>query len=295
MELDRSNENGAPIRRGARLVAAVLALALSSCTDLTAVQQFSAAAPDQAKLDALSDTYVSDPGMLNSWKTLRGTADPELDALTAARTDQKAALDELNGLIAAYMTALGSLSASSLTDVGAQAKVVSDSLSKLNAADKSLGLSNAKISAIGDLLKIVPGDILAVWRAEKLKAILAGNQAAFHALLDTESFVVGRYASDFAVVAGEVKGDKDFADAQAGGQPFARMALLSTDRLAAADMKTLSAARTAAAAYKDALAKLGAAYDKLVDANGDYSIKTVEDLKPYLTDIEKAYSDIGKL
>lgn len=281
------------IERWLLVPAVFFAIITASCADLTAVQEFSKATPNQAQLDRLNDGFASAPAIENEWNTLRGTRDLALDSQANQINEEKVALDEVNALIVNYMKALGNLSDANLTDVSSQAQSVKDELTQLSKSETGMGLDAGKISAIGDLLKVATNDTLSFWRARKLEETLQSNQASFHALLDTETQIVGFYTLDFQNILQEIHGDVAYVDDHASSFPYGTRLLL--DRAARKDTKSLNDELAAANSYKDALAKLGHSYDQLVQANGNFSAATYAAIKEDLDDVQKAYIDIAKL
>jgi hypothetical protein len=277
-------------------VIAVCLLTLGGCVDLSAVDKFAQTAPDVSKLDALTDIYVSDPATQYSWQSVWLTGAPDAAQITTDRAKQKATLDDLHALIVNYIQALGGLSGTNLTDVSAQAKIVS---AGLTSSEGRLGLSSSQVSTVGDLLIIVPQNALNVWREHEIGEIIKTNQAAFHAMLNVETMIVQKiYILDFQSVLNTIEATTarmEAALASPTADPTARAAAFNFQENASTAEAHYETAIGAAQHYVIALQKLGAAYDILAQQSGDLSSATLQQILPLLNDASKAYADLKKL
>ena len=292
------------------LLAVSTAISLAGCADLSAVADFAKMAPDVAKLDTLTDVYVAAPAIQSEWAAIWTKPDPALADQFKKRQDQKVAIDALHALIVNYMKALGGLAGPGATDISAQAKLVGTNLAALQKADPSL-LPTAQVAPISDLVSVIPQGILDLYRQSEVSSIIVKNQVSFHRMIDAETEIVqGSFERDIsqackAILAathqtlGEFNSscgpDGTIAIVVISGSPTKRATTFGFGRSANADIAKLNAAARGAQQYVTALQKLREAYDVLVQDAGHIDATTVTRIIPLLTDVEKAYSDIGSL
>lgn len=271
-------------------------LFLAGCVDLSAVTKFSQTAPDVAKLDVLTDLYVSDPQTMGEWQSVWVTPDPALALTTTDREKQKPVFDELHALIVNYMKALGQLADSKVTDLSGQAKAVSSNLVSLQKSD-DIKITAAQAARIGDLVTVIPQDLLSIWRGYEIGRLIKRNQAAFQAMIYTEIVIVQRYESDYHQLLAVVTDTAGMMDAaiRHEANPLARAARFAFRKDVAQTTDRFTAANSAAQKYVVALQKLGAAYDTLVQNSDHFTAATLQAILPDLNDATKAYADIMSL
>jgi predicted secreted protein len=277
----------------------LFAVLLIGCADLSAVTKFSQTAPDIAKLDALNDVYISDPQTMSEWESIWQVPDPRLMTQKSEREKQKVALDSLHELLINYMKALGDLSGSKVTDVSTQAKAVSTNLSTLQKANQ-INLSANQVSSIGDLVSVVPQDMLNIWRADKVAQLIRENQKPFQALVSTEITVIGEiYCLDYDNVARTIESAACRLEGSwpktKDQNPVSRAAHFSFQQNVVKAKTRIENAKTAAQKYVEALKKLSAAYNILVEQSDHFSSQTLLAILPLLDDANKAYVDVRNL
>lgn len=178
------------------VVSVTVMLLLSACgTDPSAVQSFSQLAPDQSKVDILTQDYADVPGELIQLDVLHRLSAASVNALSADEQtckNQIKAIDGINSVIVNYMKALGALANNTLVQTSTDTATLKTGITALQTAEPNLGITSTEITAIGDVSTFLADAATSVYRQKNLKDAIARNQAPFQKLVATEEQIISR-------------------------------------------------------------------------------------------------------
>jgi hypothetical protein len=164
MKMDKKRRKPMIQRRAFVLVTLTLFLLLPaiSCTNLTAVQEWSKTSLEATQYNEIVTTYANTPQRLKKY-------DPSdvWDMQIQLRDKQAEALRQILSIISDYMAALATLSADSTIDYNKDVDAVTTSIGNLNA-----GISNETLGAVGSLVKAVVGAAAKAYQAKQVSIII---------------------------------------------------------------------------------------------------------------------------
>jgi len=276
-------------------------LMLTGCLNTSAVSSFAQEAPDVTKLDALTDVFVGIPAAQTEWDLQRRIPDDQRDQLaqaTAVRHQQQANLDKLHAVLVDYMKALGGLSAPKLTDVSGSADFVTGGLTSLQTAIPTLGITTAQVSLVGDLVNLIGELAISGWRQYELAGVIEKGQPLFQNLVALEIQIIHRgIIPDIQSVEAQIRENQtvELNNLSHSRGDVAVVTAFDFRRNATSDLDHYETAENAAKAYVKALNALAAAHTKLYEERDQLSVKTLEQILPFLQQAETAYQDLRKL
>lgn len=171
-------------------------LLLSACgIDPSAVQSFSQLAPDQSKVDILTQDYADVPRDLIQLDVLHRLSAASVKSLSEdeqTRKNQIKAIDGINSVIVNYMKVLGALANNTLVQTSTDTATLKTGITALQTAEPNLGITPAEITAIGDVSTFLADAATSAYRQKNLKDAIAHNQAPFQKLVATEEQIISR-------------------------------------------------------------------------------------------------------
>ena len=184
-------------RQASRFAAvAVIAGFVSACAvDPSAVQSFSALAPNQGKLDVLTQAYADVPVNLLQLDVLHRLSSDRKKALTddeVTRKAQLAAIDGIHTVLVNYMKALGALANDTLVQTSTDTATLTKGLTALQKAEPALGITSAQITAVGDLSTLLGDAVTSFYREQQLSDVIGRANAPFQQLVATEQQIISR-------------------------------------------------------------------------------------------------------
>ncbi len=169
---------------------------VSACAvDPSAVQSFSGLAPDQAKLDVLTQAYAEVPSNLIGLDVLHRLSASERKALTndeVTRKNQLTAIDGIHAVLVNYMKALGALANNTLVQTSTDATTLTKGITALQTAEPTLGITTAQITAVGDLSKLLGDAATSFYRERQLSYVIGRANGPFQQLVATEQQIISR-------------------------------------------------------------------------------------------------------
>ena len=165
-------------RRGYFLAAAAAGIVIFavSCTNLTAVREWSKTSVEATQYDEIVATYADTPQRLKRYDP----SGPWEDQI-ALRKNQAAALSQILSVVSDYMAALATLSGDSLIDYKKDVDALTSGLGKLNA-----GISTETIGAVGSLVKTILGASAKLYQARQVSIIVERANAPLQVILAGE-------------------------------------------------------------------------------------------------------------
>ncbi|MDD3371338.1 MAG: hypothetical protein PHE27_05880 [Alphaproteobacteria bacterium] len=270
---------------------------LGGCVDTSAVTKFAQTAPDQTKLSALADVWVALPENEIKWDIYRrNELKDKLKADQQVRQKQKKSLEELNGVLIAYMNALGAMSGSALSDTTAPAKSAIDGLKALKSS-KALGITDAEIASVNTLFSFVANLAVSGVQQHELLRALESGEGPFQDIVSIERKIVKRgiLAGIKSLKSSIRRVDDEAQETLPKDQKLSQIAAFALHRAAEEDLSSCSAQEEAAKAYIKALDNLSEAHTVLYESRNKLSKQTVEKILPYIEKIEDAYAALGQL
>jgi hypothetical protein len=176
-------------------LAAIFCFFSACAVDPSAVQSFSGLAPDQTKLDALTQAYADVPAKLIDLDVLHRLSQNEQNALIrdeATRKSQLSAIDGIHAVLVNYMKALGALASDTLVQTSTDTTTLTKGLTALQTAEPTLGITTAQITAVGDLSKLLADAATSFYREQQLSDVISRANAPFQQLVATEQQIVSR-------------------------------------------------------------------------------------------------------
>jgi hypothetical protein len=171
-------------------------LLVSACgTDPSAVQSFSQLAPDQNKLDTLTQAYADVPGKLIQLDVLHRLTPASLNSLFAdeqTRKEQIKAIDGIHSVVVDYMKALGALANDTLVQTSTDTATLKKGVTALQIAEPRLGITSDQVMVIGNVSRFLANAATSAYRQKNLADAIARNQAPFQKLIATENQIILR-------------------------------------------------------------------------------------------------------
>jgi hypothetical protein len=159
-----------------KAVIAGIVIFAASCTNLTAVREWSKTSVEATQYDEIVATYADTPQRLKRYDP----SGPWEDQI-ALRKNQAAALSQILSVVSDYMAALTALSGDSLIDYKKDVDALTTGLGKLNA-----GISTETIGAVGSLVKTILGASVQLYQARQVATIVERANAPLQVILGGE-------------------------------------------------------------------------------------------------------------
>jgi hypothetical protein len=169
---------------------------INACAvDPSAVKSFSALAPDQTKLDALTQAYADVPANLIDLDVLNRLSETKRKELIEDEATRKSQLSDIDGIhtvLVNYMKALGALADNTLVQTSTDTTTLTKGLTSLQTAEPHLGITTAQITAVGDLSNLLGDAATSYYREKELSEIISQANAPFQELIGAEQQIVSR-------------------------------------------------------------------------------------------------------
>lgn len=277
----------AMIRRR-RWVSGAMALCIvmlaTSCTNLTAVREWSKTSLEATQYNELITTYASTPLRLKRY-------DPSgpWDDQASLRKKQADALKQLLSLVSEYMASLAALSADSTIDYSKDVDSLTTAIENLDA-----GISKDTLGAAGSLAKTVFEAAAKAYQAKQVAALVGQANAPLQVILQGElrQIVDQDFRRDLKIE--RVSLDRYYdAQLQTGDASVAA-------RTALAEWKELRLEQNARqskalCAYLEVLDKVAEGHQKLYDSRNDLDAKTlIKDLYVLVVELRKQIKELAE-
>jgi hypothetical protein len=276
------------LRLPALSLAALAAVSLSACTNLTAVRTFATTSAAAVENKEVLADYARSPVVLARLAPADRSA--ELKTLAKERAKQRARLWSVQRVLGHYFRTLGDLAASSLPSANSEIGALTIALEDAKGVVGAAAIPDATFDAAGSIAKVLTRLALDRWRQAKVaeivrevdpfvQRVVAGLgevvQKHFSASLDQEAEAIRGYF------------ETALADAKSRGEEEA------TGRLAryleAEALDGVEARRQKLAPYLEALGKVGKGHAELAANAGTLDGKTLVD------QLEQLSKELGTL
>lgn len=157
------------------VMASCIVILVVSCTDLTAVREWSKTSLEATQYNEIVTTYADTPERLKRYDQENSSF---WDDESALRKNQAEALKQILSVVSDYMAALAILSADSTIDYGKDVDSLTTSIGKLNA-----GISKETLGAVGSLMKAMLGAAAKVYQAKQVANIVEEANGPLQAIL----------------------------------------------------------------------------------------------------------------
>jgi len=158
------------------LMALCLVVLAASCTDLTAVRDWSKKSLEASQYNEIVTTYANTPERLKKYDPA-GSYDNQI----ADRKKQAEALKQILSVVSDYMAALATLSADGTVDYSKDVDSLTTSIGKLNA-----GISQNTLGAVGSLVKDLLGAAAQAYQAKQVANIVEKANDPLQVILRTD-------------------------------------------------------------------------------------------------------------
>ena len=143
-------------------MAVLIIMGIISCTNLTAVREWSKTSLEATQYNEILTTYTNTPHRLKRY-------DPsaDWDAQIELRKKQAQALRQILTIVSDYIASLAILCADSTIDYNKDVDALTTSIGKLNA-----GISDDTLGAVGSLIKVVVEAAAKAYRAKQVVIVI---------------------------------------------------------------------------------------------------------------------------
>lgn len=260
-----------------------MALALTGCANLGAIQEFGALSADSASYTALTDDYLTSPER-SKRHTLRldDAKRATLAQQAKARAPQRAQLQLYHTTVTAYMAALAALAADEVTSYDGQLDPLVD------AASKGGLIAGDKAGMVKSISKLLADAATNAYRQRELKRLIANGNAPLQGVIADMHRIMAGFDS---AVADEAEQYEDYYDALitlAGKKEPVAAELLWAQR--EATLLGLDQRKRAIPRYAETLRMIAVAHQSLFDNRDRIANKEVlAQLRKYTTAIRHSY------
>ena len=266
-------------RRGWLLAVAASCIVIlaASCTNLTAVREWSKTSLEATQYNEIVTTYANTPERLKRY-------DPSgpWDSQIALRKNQAEALKQILSVVSDYMAALATLSADSTIDYSKDVDSLTSSIGKLNA-----GISTETLGAVGALVKTVLGAAAKAYQAKQVANIIEEANAPLQTTLrgDLRQIVDLDFRRDLKIEKGELDRYYDSFLQTGSPSPAAKVALEEWKELR---LQQNAMRVKAVDAYLVVLDKVAEGHQKLYNNRNKLDAKTlIKDLYSLVVELRK--------
>lgn len=158
---------------------------LSSCTDLTAVREWSKTSLEATQFNEVVTTYADTPNRLMRYDKQDEATSKHWNEQSKLRLAQAKALQSILSLVGDYMATLATLSADGTIDYSKEVKTFTGSVQELNKAANS-SISNETIGAISSLVKSISNAALNYWQAREVSNLVQQANNPLQTILSGE-------------------------------------------------------------------------------------------------------------
>ena len=171
-------------------MASCIVVLAASCTDLTAVRDWSKMSLEATQYNEIVTTYTNTPERLKKYDPAK-----PWDNMIADRKNQGEALKQILSLVSDYMAALATLSADGIVDYSKDVDSLKTSIGNLNAK-----ISQDTLGAVGSLVKEILGAVVKAYQAKQVADIVEKANDPLQVILraDLRQIVDRDFRSDLA-------------------------------------------------------------------------------------------------
>lgn len=259
------------------VAASCIVILAASCTNLTAVREWSKISLEATQYNEIVSTYADTPARLKRY-------DPSKpwDIQSALRKNQAEALKKILSVVSDYMAALSILSADSTIDYGKDVDSLITSIGKLNAE-----ISPETLGAVGSLVKTMLGAAAKAYQARQVANIIEEANRPLQEILKGQlRRIVDKYFRE-DLMAEKRYIDWYYDDLAHTGTPSlaAKVALEEWKELR---LQQNASRVKAVEAYLVVLDKVAVGHQKLYDNRNNLDAKTlIKDLYSLATELQK--------
>lgn len=273
-------------RRGWLLAvtASCIVILATSCTNLTAVREWSKTSLEATQYNELVTTYANTPERLKRYDP-SGPWDDQI----ALRKNQAEALRQILSVVSDYMAALATLSADGTVDYNKDVDALTKAIGKLNA-----GISTNTLGAVGSLVKAVLGAAAEAYHAKQVASIVEEANDPLQAILRGElrQIVDRDFRRDLEVEKSSLDRYYDFQLQTGSASAAARVALEEWKEVR---LEQNAKQLKAVDAYLAVLDKVAEGHQKLYDNRNKLDAKTlIKDLFSLVVELRKQIKTLAE-
>jgi hypothetical protein len=238
------------------LTASCLAVLSAGCSDPTAVETFSAMAPDPSIAAGLTKSYAAEP----TWdRDLHAVWNGPTQATVLDRSAQATTIIGIDTAIREYMKALGALAADSVVQSSTNVNDLKTGLTAFQKAAPTM-ISGSDVTLVTGFVQFLADLAENGYRSAKLSQIIGQSQAPFQQIIDIQIKIVNR-----GIIPSLNEYANGYKDAQRSLKTVSPWVEYVVNRDLATDRQAAATQLAAAKAYVTALGEIKTAHTALYE------------------------------